>query len=85
MLSLRRKNNTPRIILLFLLTVFLAAVGNSGATVRPHTFAENRAAIPAPQQISHVVSTSDCAIPLFFCIYLRNSKKSTTFVVGNPV
>lgn len=48
---------------IFILTAFIAVIGSS-VTSRPQAFAESRAAIPAPQQISYVLSASDCAIPV---------------------
>ena len=50
-------------VIVFLLTVIMAVIGST-ATGRPQNRAERRAAIPAPQQISYVLSTSDCAIPV---------------------
>ena len=50
-------------VILFLLTAFMAVIGNS-ANCRPQNRVESRAAIPAPQQISYVISNSDCAIPV---------------------
>lgn len=50
-------------VIVFLLTVIMAVIGST-ATGRPQNRAESRAAIPASQQISYVLSTSDCAIPV---------------------
>ena len=50
-------------VIVFLLTALAAVIGSSvisGSQDR----VENRATIPAPQQVSYVVSTSDCAIPV---------------------
>lgn len=40
------------------------AVSGSSATSRSQTFTESRATVPATQQISYIVSNSDCAIPV---------------------
>ena len=50
-------------VILFLLTALLATVGG-GVSSRPQTVTESRAAVPAPQQITSVLSASDCAIPV---------------------
>ena len=50
-------------VIVFLLTALLAVIGGSVFS-RPQDRVESRATIPAPQQISYVVSTSDCAIPV---------------------
>ncbi len=50
-------------VIVFLLTALLAVIGGSVSS-RPQDRVESRATIPAPQQISYVVSTSDCAIPV---------------------
>ena len=50
-------------VILFLLTALLAVIGSS-TNCRPRTAAESRTAIPAPQQISYLISASDCAIPV---------------------
>ena len=49
--------------ILFLLTALVAVVGNY-ANSHPQTEVESRATVPAPQLVSYVVSTSDCAIPV---------------------
>lgn len=50
-------------VILFLLAAFMAIIG-SGVTSGPQTVTESLATIPAHQQISYVVSHSDCAIPV---------------------
>ena len=50
-------------VILFLLTALIAVIGGC-VNSRPQTRVESRAAIPAPQQISYLVSASDCAIPV---------------------
>ena len=54
-------------VIVFWVTALVAVIGgsvSSGVTSRPQNRVENRATIPAPQQISYVVSTSACAIPV---------------------
>ena len=41
----------------------MAVIGSS-TNCRPQNRVESRAAIPAPQQISYIVTNSDCAIPV---------------------
>lgn len=50
-------------VTVFLLTALLAVVGGSVSSC-PQNRVESRAAVPAPQQISYIVSNSDCAIPV---------------------
>ncbi len=50
-------------VIVFLLTALMAVIGSS-TNCRPRTAAESRTTFPAPQQISYVLSTSDCAIPV---------------------
>ena len=50
-------------VIVFLLTALLAVIGSS-VNSRPQNRVESRAAVPAPQQISYIVSNSDCAIPV---------------------
>jgi hypothetical protein len=50
-------------VILFLLTALIAVIGGS-VNSRPQNRVESRAAIPAPQQISYLISASDCAIPV---------------------
>lgn len=50
-------------VILFLLTALLAVIGGS-VNSRPQNRVESRTAIPAPQQISYLISASDCAIPV---------------------
>lgn len=50
-------------VIVFLLTALMAVIGSS-VNSRPQNRVESRASIPAPQQISYVLSTSDCAIPV---------------------
>lgn len=50
-------------VIVFLLTALMAVIGSS-VNSRSQNRVESRATIPAPQQISYVISTSDCAIPV---------------------
>ncbi len=51
-------------IIVFLLTAFMAVAGGSHGC-RPQPVVErSRATVPVPQQISYIVATSDCAIPV---------------------
>ena len=50
-------------VIIFLLTALLAVIGGS-VNFHPQNRVESRAAVPAPQQISYIVSNSDCAIPV---------------------
>ena len=49
-------------VILFLLTALIAVSGSVNS--RPQNRVESRTAIPAPQQISYLISASDCAIPV---------------------
>ncbi len=50
-------------VIVFLLSIIMAVIGSS-TNCRPRTAAESRTTVPAPQQISYIVTNSDCAIPV---------------------